>query len=90
MGPQNMAYFRQRVQRFAVRDLSTQAEVDLFVQMQPLDAQDTAVWASLLLRTRVLCPMPTPTSVGSLLSLAVPLVDVLQIDFAVVKDLSLL
>ena len=85
-----MDYFRQRVQRFAVKDLATQAEVDLFVQMQPLDAQDADIWASLKLRTRVLCPMPSQTTAYSLLSLAVPLVDVMQIDFAVVKDASLL
>ncbi len=58
--------------------------------MQPLDAPDTDIWASLKLRTRVLCPIPSQTNTPSLLSLAVSLVDVMQIDFAVVKDASLL
>ena len=89
-GIQSMAYFRQRVQRFGVRELNSEAEIDLFVQMKPLDDLDKDVWASLQLRTRVLCPVPSQQSTNTLLSLALPLVDVTQIYFGVVKDATLL
>ena len=43
------------------------------------------------LKTRVLCPIPNVQSSGTtLLNLAIPLIDVSQIDFAVVKDSKLM
>lgn len=82
-----------------VRILTSEAEANNFLSMKRMeDFPNELLWESLKLKTRVLCPLPANNGgdnqqqvmpPNTLLNLAIPLIDSLHIEFAMIKERTL-
>lgn len=82
-----------------VRILTSEAEANNFLGMKRMDDfPNELLWESLKLKTRVLCPLPANNGgdnqqqvmpPNTLLNLAIPLIDSLHIEFAMIKERTL-